>query len=133
MEDSIFKTVKKFVGVSVDDDSFDLDLLIATNSAMSNLVQIGIGPPAGITVEDESASWVLLDIPLNQLNMAKTFVCLKVRLAFDPPAFSFHIDAIKEQIAEQEARLSAYRETLRTASALPPLGEVGEDLEALWQ
>lgn len=128
MEDSILKTVKKFVGVSESDDSFDLDLLIATNSAMSNLVQIGIGPPAGITVEDDTASWVLLDIPLNQLNMAKTYVCLKVRLAFDPPAFSFHIDAIKEQITEQEARLSAYRETLITAANQPE----GEEVEALW-
>lgn len=124
MEDSILKTVKKAVGVSEDDDSFDLDLLIQISSAMSNLTQIGIGPDAGITVETEAEGWSLLDIPANQLNMAKTFVCLKVRLAFDPPAFSFHIDAIKEQIAEQEARLSAYRETTVTAAAKPPEEEV---------
>lgn len=128
MEDSILKTVKKFNGVSESDDSFDLDLLIATNSAFSNLTQIGIGPAAGITVEDDTGEWSLLGLPANQLNMAKTFVCLKVRLAFDPPATSFHIDAIKTQIEEQEARLSAYRETLLTNANRPE----GEEVEALW-
>jgi hypothetical protein len=128
VEDSILKTVKKFVGVVPDDDSFDLDLLVATNSAFSNLTQMGIGPAEGITVEDEATSWNLLDIPLNQINMAKTYVCLKVRLAFDPPAFSFHIDAIKEQIAEQEARLSLYRETLITNANRP----VADQVVSLW-
>lgn len=130
MEDSILKTVKKAVGVSDTDDSFDPDLLIYISASMSNLNQIGIGPDAGITVEDEAATWSLLGIPSNQLNFAKTFVCLKVRMMFDPPAFSFHIDAIKEQIAEQEARLSAYRETLRAPDL--PLGGVGEEMDALW-
>lgn len=130
MEDSILKTVKKAVSISEDDTSFDLDILMNTNSAMSNLHQYGIGPEAGLTVEDENAKWFDLGIPQAQLNMAKTYVCLKVRLAFDPPTTSFHIDAIKDQIAEQEARLSAYRETLLAPEI--PLGEVGEEVEALW-
>lgn len=130
MEDSILKTVKKSVGITETDTSFDPDILVYASSAMSNLNQLGIGPDAGIVVEDETTGWSSLGIPQNQLNMAKTFVCLKVRLAFDPPAFSFHIDAIKEQIAEQEGRLSAYRETLLGPEV--PLGEVGDPVEVLW-
>jgi hypothetical protein len=130
MEDSILKTVKKSVGIADTDTSFDPDILVYASSAMSNLNQLGIGPDGGIVVEDETTGWSSLGIPQNQLNMAKTLVCLRVRLAFDPPAFSFHLDAIKEQIAEQEGRLSLYRETLLAPEV--PLGEVGEEVEALW-
>ena len=37
--------------------------------------------------------------------MVKSYVYLKVRLLFDPPASSAVIDAIKQQIAEYEWRL----------------------------
>ncbi len=130
MEDSILRTVKKAVGLSENDTSFDMDILIQISSAMSNLHQLGIGPAAGVVVESEDEKWDVLDIPQAQLNMAKTFVCLKVRKAFDPPSTSFHIQALDEQIAEQEARLSAYRETLVTQAAQEV--PVGEEVVPLW-
>jgi len=37
---------------------------------------------------------------------------LKVRMAFDPPATSFHINAMQEQIREHEVRISTNREWL---------------------
>lgn len=80
------------------------------NTAFSTLNQIGIGPDAGFMIEDASATWdqFLGDDP--RLNSVKTYVYLKVRLIFDPPATSFVINAIEKQIEEIEWRLHVKRE-----------------------
>lgn len=105
-EDSILKTIKKLLGLPEDYDAFDQDLIIHINSVFSTLDQIGVGPANGFYISDETATWDHFfneDLPVHNI---KTYVYLKVRLVFDPPATSFAITAIENQAKELEWRLS---------------------------
>lgn len=110
MSDSILKNTKKILGIGEDYTAFDVDVLTHINSAFSTLNQLGLGPVDGFSVEDETTTWdtFLADDP--KLNSVKTYVYLRVRLIFDPPATSYAIDSFKEQIKELEWRLNTNRE-----------------------
>lgn len=108
MEDSILKSTKLMLGIVPEYTVFDHEIITNINSAMSSLNQIGVGDASPI--EDENATWSALEWPDVQLNLAKTLVFLRVKLAFDPPGTSYLIDAVKEQIREQEWRLSTFVE-----------------------
>lgn len=112
MEDSILISTKKILGVAANYTAFDLDIITHINSSLSTLNQLGVGPTDGFFIEDDSAVWADLDLPLNQLNMARTYVFLKVRMLFDPPTTSFLIAAMQKQIEEHEWRLNMFREGL---------------------
>lgn len=125
MEQSILKSTKKILGLDLADTSFDLDIITFASSVFSDLNQIGIGPSGGLMIEDDTKVWADLGLPDNQLNIVKTFVYLKVRMLFDPPATSFAIEAMNKQIDEQLWRLSVYRESLiptkTTTTSVDPL------------
>lgn len=106
---SILNSVKKLIGVSESDPSFDVDIMLHINSVFSTLFQLGIGPDEGFQIEDDSATWDTF-MTDNRLNFIKTYVYLKVRLLFDPPQTSFVIDSIQKQIAELEWRINVQRE-----------------------
>lgn len=112
MDESILKTIKKMLGLPEDYDAFDQDLIIHINSVFSNLDQIGVAPPNGLYIENEAARWAEFFNPVLPLHNIKTLVYLKVRLIFDPPATSFAITAMENQIKEQEWRLSVSASTL---------------------
>lgn len=105
MEDSILKSVKKSLGISPDDKSFDEDVLMHINSTFSVLQQLGIGPPEGFQIEDKTTDWSEFLGADKRLNMVKTYMHQKVRLVFDPPATGYLVEAAKEQILETEVRL----------------------------
>lgn len=113
MEQSILKCTKKILGVGVDDDSFDLDIITHINSAFSTLHQLGVGPQAGFFIEDDTSEWedFLPDSDdAVKLNRVKTIVYLRVRLVFDPPSVSYVLDALQRQVEECEWRLNVDRE-----------------------
>lgn len=111
MEDSILISTKKIVGLDEGYDIFDLDVLTHINASFGILNQLGIGPD-GYSIEDEFAGWSDLGLPPDQLNLVRTYVFLRVRMLFDPPATSFLIEATNKQIEEIESRLSINRENL---------------------
>ena len=108
--DSILDSVKRVVGVEQDDASFDVDILMHINSVFATLNQLGIGPLGGFFIEDSAAVWsnYLSDDPI--FNSVKTYMGLRVRMLFDPPATSFVIESMNKQIQEFEWRLNAARE-----------------------
>ncbi len=110
MEQSILTSTKKILGLAEDYTAFDLDVITHINSVFSTLNQLGVGDVDGIMIEDDEAAWDDLELPVNQLSMIRTYVYLKVRMLFDPPSTSFHINAMEEQIKEQEWRLNTFRE-----------------------
>lgn len=112
MTDSILNSTKKTLGIDPDYGAFDLDILTHINSTLSTLQQLGIGPEAGYMIMDHTSSWTDFLGEDLRLNAVKTYVYLRVRLLFDPPATSFHINAIQEQIKELEWRLNVHREGL---------------------
>lgn len=109
MEDNILISTKKIIGLSENYDAFDLDVLTHINAAMSEVNQLGVGPSEQ-TMVDIDDNWSSLGIPTHQLAMVKTFIFLTVRLLFDPPATSFHINAAEEQIKKLAWRLNVSRE-----------------------
>lgn len=121
MEPSILKSVKKVLGLEADYTAFDLDVMMHINSVFTILQQLGIGPDTGFAIEDDTATWdTFLGVnPL--LNSVRTYVCLRVRMLFDPPQTSFHIDAMKQQIQELEWRLNVQRESVSWVNPIPPL------------
>jgi hypothetical protein len=123
MEQSILKTVKKILGVADDYTDFDLDIITHINSTFSTLEQLGVGPNGGFSIEDEEATWSDLGLTSNQLHMVKTYIFLKVKIAFDPPSTSFAIEALDKQVQEQEWRLNVNRE-----NALPDTTTTSEEV-----
>jgi hypothetical protein len=120
--DSILDSVKKILGLDPSYTAFDIDVVLHINSIFSVLNQIGIGPAAGFSIVDNTATWDTF-ISTNtdpKLNMAKTYVYLRVRLLFDPPSTSFVIDALTKQYQELEWRLSVKREGESWTDPNPP-------------
>ena len=109
--DSILDSIKKILGLGSDYTAFDTDVIIHINTVFSTLSQLGIGPVEGFMIEDKSSTWdeFIVDEDMN-LNAIKTYIYLRVRLLFDPPATSFAIAAMENQVRELEWRLNTYRE-----------------------
>jgi len=113
LEQSILKSTKKKLGVAEGDTSFDVDITDYINSAFFRLFQLGLGPSDGFAIDDDEDKWEDFDtVGLNKsvLNAVKTYINLKVRLAFDPPPTSYHIAAIEDQITELEHTLRTERD-----------------------
>lgn len=117
--DSILTSVKKLLGIPEEAIHYDFDIIIFINSAFSTLNQLGIGPKEGFMIEDAESKWD--DFIGNQtatekivqsedfkklLQCVKQYVFQKVKIAFDPPSTSFHLEAINKQISELEWRMS---------------------------
>ena len=119
MEQSILKSIKKTLGVDESYDAFDLDIITNINAVLSDLNDLGIGPPAGYAIEDNTAVWddFIGDDPL--LNSVKTYIYLKCRMWFDPPTTSYLLGAYKEQIAQIEWRINVRRENREWVSPVP--------------
>lgn len=113
MTDSILDTIKKLLGISPLDESFDPDIITHINSAFSALQQIGVGPVEGFMIEDKTAVWSDFLGAENTLNSVKTYMYLKVRLVFDPPQNSFLVTSMENQIKELEWRLNVRREEVK--------------------
>lgn len=111
MEPSILHSVKKVLGIAAEYTVFDEDIFIHINTALSTLTQLGVGPPAGFTVDDAADEWDdFFDPTDHQYNAIKSYVYLRVRMLFDPPQTSYLIDAKMDQIKELEWRLNVHRE-----------------------
>lgn len=118
---SILNDVKKTLGLEDDYLAFDTDILMHINSVFSTINQLGIGPDAGFMIEDDTPTWDdLLDDDL-RLNSVKSYVYLRVRLLFDPPATSYLIEAMRKQVEEFEWRLNVYREETAWVDPDPPV------------
>lgn len=106
MEESILISIKKLLGIAEEYTHFDTDIIMHINSVFMILQQLGVGPEEGFFIEDDGYSWDdYLEDP-SQLHAVKSYIYLKVRLLFDPPANSSHINAIEKQISEFEWRLN---------------------------
>ncbi len=111
MEQSILISTKKILGLPQDYTVFDLDVITHINTAFSTLTQLGVGPPEGFMIEDETEVWDdFINPPDHQYNSVKSYVFLKVRQLFDPPQTSYLITAMEKQIQELEWRLNVHRE-----------------------
>lgn len=104
----ILASIKKGLGLAPEYDPFDEEILIAINRNVSTLRQLGLRP-TGFTEVDAETRWdaiIPADI-LNELGTIKSYILQKTRLAFDNGQMGpHHINAIKEQISEDEWRIT---------------------------
>lgn len=107
---SILNDTKKILGVDAADTAFDIDILMHINSVFATLNQLGIGPEQGFAIENATPTWNAFLGSDPRINSVKTYVYLKVRMFFDPPSTSFHLEALNKQAEQLEWRLNTYRE-----------------------
>ena len=110
VNDSILASIKKLLGIEDDYIHFDTDVILNINSALMTLNQLGVGPTGGFVITDRTQTWEDLLGPRKDFESVKTLVYLKTRLTFDPPQNSFLVEAIKQQISEQEWRINVQAE-----------------------
>lgn len=102
--ESILDSIKKQLGIVPEYTVFDDQILLYINTTFSTLHQLGIGPDTGYEIVDNTSTWD--DIVIDpRFNLIKTYVGMKVKVMFDPPASSFALDALNKQIAEFEWRI----------------------------
>lgn len=104
--DSILTSIKKLIGITEEDTTFDIDIIIAINSAFTVLNQLGVGPEEGFTISDDMTNWDEFLPEGKQLELVKTYIYLKVKLIFDPPSSSTVLEAFQRQVNECEWRLN---------------------------
>lgn len=104
MRESIFDSVKEYLGPSDEDTHFDGQILEQINTAFQILHQLGVGPTAGFFIEDASTTWGEYLTSGVFLHSVKSYVQKRVKIAIDPPTSSFVLESMKDQIAEFEYR-----------------------------
>lgn len=116
--DSILDSVKQVLGLTPDMTAFDLDVTMHINSVIGPLQQLGVNSDSGLIVIDNTKLWSAISSRQDLINIIKTYTAMKVRLRFDPPATSFGILAIEEQLKELEWRINIMAE--QGAASSPP-------------
>lgn len=106
MYESILISIKKLLGIAEDYEHFDPDLIMHINTVFMILHQMGVGPKeTPFMIEDANAIWDDFIKDVKDLQPVKTYIALKVKLVFDPPTSSSHLQAINDTIKELEWRL----------------------------
>ena len=116
---SILDDVKHMLGLLPAETAFDIDVTIHINTVFTTLKQLGVGPPEGFFIEDNTADWSEF-IPDERLNGVKSYMFLRVKSIFDPPATGFTQAAMERQILELEWRLRLEAEE-QVLSPLEPI------------
>lgn len=98
--ESILTSVKKKLGIMEEYEHFDDDLILAINSALSILTQVGVGPETGFAISDKNSKWSDFIGDDKRLNMVQQFVYVRVKTIFDPPSNSFVVEALKREADE---------------------------------
>lgn len=104
--ESILTSTKKMLGIAEEYEHFDPDIIMHINTVFMILTQLGVGPEKGFYIEDSTATWADFLGDPTKLQMVKSYMCLKVRLLFDPPSSSTHMNAITQAVNEFEWRLN---------------------------
>lgn len=105
MESSILFTIKKMLGLEVDYDAYDIDVMTHINSALMTLQQLGVGPEQGMFITGPIETWDDFFNPGQMLEAAKSYIYYRVRMVFDPPTNSFVMDSLQKNCDMLEWRL----------------------------
>lgn len=101
---SILNSIKLLLGLGEDESPFDNELIMYINGAIMVINQLGVGPD-GYKITSATNEWTELLGDRNDLELVKTSIYLRVRLAFDPPQNSFLVKAIQDQLLEYDWRI----------------------------
>ena len=105
--DSILDTIKKLLGPGQEQTHFDKYIILHINTAIMTLTDIGVGPKEGFSITSSAEVWSDFIEDIKKFEAVKTYIYLKVKLAFDPPLSSSVIEIYNKQINEIEWRLNS--------------------------
>ena len=109
--ESILNSIKKLLGITEDQTYFDADIIMHINSVFSILNQLGVGPAEGYAIQDDLNTWDEFITDEGKLQSVKSYIHLKVKLLFDPPASSSVLSSMERLINEFEWRLNVTAES----------------------
>ena len=105
IKNSIYLSTAKRLGVPLDTDEFEVDVIQGINTALNVLTQLGVGPKTGFAIDGADETWTDFLGYDSRLSMAKEYVYCKTRLVFDTPTGAAN-EALKDRAAELEFRLN---------------------------
>ena len=106
-DSKILSFIRYRVGANDQVHDFDQMIVAEINTAFNILLQLGFGPAKGFSISGEDETWdQYLSESDPRANMVKTYISSRVKLKFDPPQASYLVDALKEDVAGLEFRLS---------------------------
>lgn len=104
--DSILTSIKKLLGPNEELNHYDADIIMHINTVLMALRQMGVGPTTPFFISDDSQTWAsFLGEDNKNLEAIKTYIYIKVKLVFDPPASAVVVQAMNETAKEIEYRL----------------------------
>lgn len=103
MDESILTSIKKLLGISKEYTHFDADILMHINTVLFTLNQLGL---PSYSIQDATAKWSDYLTSSTQLDSVKSYIYLKTRLLFDPPASSAALESMKALVSEYEWRIN---------------------------
>lgn len=106
MNESILFTIKRMLGPTAEDEHFDAEIIPLINKEFWKLHDIGVGPEEVFSIEDASSVWSDFMTNIKLFEPVKTFVYYGVKLIFDPPTQTSHLQAMKDDYKEYECRLN---------------------------
>lgn len=104
---SILISIKKLIGLTEQDESFDIDVILHINMAFATLSSVGVGQK-GFRIEDETTEWEAFTTDPEELGLVKDYVYFKTKLAFDPPTSSYVLESMNKTVSELEWRLHVH-------------------------
>lgn len=109
--DNVLSCVKKWIGEDENMHAFDSDIAMAINGWLMTLRELGVPIADGFKIVTGTETWTDMFGNKTDLESVKTWLYIKTRLTFDPPASSFVITALQDQAKELEWRLNVQEDT----------------------
>ena len=103
LEPNILKTISKNLGIQVEEDYFDPEVVVFINRALQRLCELGVGPKTPFRIVDGTETWSdFMSTDSSKFEGVKTFIYLYTRLLFDPPSSGFVTNSIEAEINKLE-------------------------------
>ena len=105
MIDSVLLSTKQMLGISPEDTSFDVNVIMSINTALTTLMDLGLTEVEDQIIIDDDMTWDDLLGGRTDIEYVKTYIYQKVKMIFDPPTSTAAIDAMQRSISELEWRI----------------------------
>jgi len=106
LQASILETIKSMVGIDSTNNDFDTELVLWINSAIFELLQVGVGLSYSFRITGNSETWEDFIGTRWDIEGVKSYICLNVRKNFDPPTSGILMGAIDKECEKLIWRLS---------------------------
>lgn len=115
-DDSILDVTKRLCMLDPDDTSYDLEIITHINTVFFVLKGLGVGPANGFSIIDKAETWSQF-IGESEIHAVRTYMGLKVRMLFDPPATGPATAAMERQASHLEWLLNIDAEGVKWEQA----------------